>query len=387
MVNKLDFLARMSHDIRTPLNGILGIARLNFDDPQCNKRDDMKKIKVSAEFLEVLVNDILDSTKLSSGAMTLNPEWYSYREFMDYINSMAAPQFEQKNIHFLVEYEGLHHLALYVDRLRINKVILNILSNALKYTPQNGTVKMSVANVTTDENLLSADFLFSDTGVGMSEEFQKHMFDIFSRENNALTNVVSGSGLGLNIVKQIVDLMKGTIAVESKLGEGTTFIIHVTLPYKEADSGDSKADAMGITQDERDRLRDKTILLCEDNAINREIVVRLLNKVGVRVEAAEDGQAGLEMFTASEPGYYSAILMDIRMPRLDGLGAARQIRALDRPDACAIPILAMTANAFEEDVQATIQAGMQEHLSKPIDPARLYSALIQFVIYGNEQAI
>lgn len=260
-----------------------------------------------------------------------------------------------------------------MDPIRFEQIFINLLTNAVKFTPLGGKVEFLVANNCYHGNLLSCDFIVRDNGIGMSEEFQTHMFEAFVQEENEVQTQSQGTGLGLTIVKNLVSLMNGTISVKSAKGVGTEFTVHLDMPVVTACETPEDAPPPEIS------LKGLKVLLVEDHPLNTQIAKKLLEKQGAAVDCAANGKEGARMFEASKSGEYCAILMDIRMPVMNGLEAAQVIRKMPRADAATVPIISMTANAFEEDVKATLAAGMNEHLSKPIEPQKLYSVLAKWV--------
>ena len=518
---KTDFLSRMSHEIRTPMNAIIGMSTIAAQAIGNDDRvaDCISKIGISSRFLLSLINDILDMSRIESGKMLLKNEEIPTEEFLGGINSICYSQAASKG----VEYECIIDPVLddyYIgDAMKLQQVIINILSNAIKFTRDGGKVSLSVSQRKRTKNDAVLRFIVNDTGVGMSEEFLPHLFEPFSQESTGTTAVYGGTGLGLAISKNIVDMMDGNIAVRSIKGIGTEFTVDVKLGLKEdeklhnhqkkqnynfshlktlvvdddvavcesavvtlhemgvkaewVDSGRKAIDrvkelwssgkyydmilidwkmpemdgietarrirqivgpevtiiiitaydwgsieheaklagvnllmskpmfksslvsafskAMGEKEEREQKKEDfdydfsgKRILLAEDNAINTEVAVMLLESKGFQVEAAENGLRAMEMFSKSEPGYYSAILMDIRMPLMDGLSATVNIRHLSNSDAESVPIIAMTANAFDDDIEKSKAAGMNAHLAKPIDPQRLYQTLYTFIFEQEE---
>lgn len=372
---KSDFLSRMSHDIRTPLNGIIGMTYLTqeMDLPEA-ARDNLGKIDTSSKFLLNLINEVLDMAKAESGKIVLHPEPYDISEFFGYLNSVIMPLCRDKNIRFVIDAKPVSGMLPLMDKLRINQVFFNLLSNAVKFTPEGGTVTCRLCEHLTESGRIMMEGEISDTGVGISEEFQKHLFEPFSQEMRSDSSETRGTGLGLSIVKKLLDLMGCEIKVCSEPGKGTA--VHLCgefdcVPAEAGTAAPSRAE-----QDTAD-LTGMHILLCEDHPLNQEIAKTLLKEKGALVTIAEDGRQGVEAFVNSSPGFYRVILMDLRMPVLDGLTAARQIRALGREDAKTVPIIAMTADAFAEDVRKCIDAGMNGHVSKPIDPHTLYVALLK----------
>ena len=375
---KSDFLARMSHDIRTPLNGIMGMTYLagKQDNPP-ETVDCLKKIDMSSKFLLGLINDVLDMSKAESGKMELHLEPYPSNELVGYIDSVVRPMCEDKHIKLVVETDKVIEFTPIVDKLRVTQLLTNIFSNAIKFTPEGGTITYRVSGHLTENGKLLCVTEISDTGAGMSPEFQKKMFDPFTQEHRDDVSFSRGTGLGLSIVKKIMDLMGGTIDVKSELDKGTTFTLANEFDCVHATEASAPSRAVS-KRAERSLLAEKHILLCEDHPLNQEISKALLNEMGAIVDAADNGQLGAEMFLKSNVGYYDAILMDVRMPVMDGYEATTKIRSLERPDAKTVPIIAMTANAFEEDVQNSLAVGMNAHLSKPIDRNIMYSTLVKF---------
>ncbi len=376
---KSDFLSRMSHDIRTPLNGIIGMTYLTEKmNLPAEAHENLKKIDTSSKFLLGLITDVLDMSKAESGKLELHPEPYNERNFVAYLEAVIEPLCREKNIKFVVDAETVSGVDMLMDPLRINQVFFNLLSNAVKFTPEGGTVTYRLCEKRIGKNRISLTAQVIDNGIGMSEEFQRVLFDPFTQENRKDASAERGTGLGLAIVKKIMDTMGGTIEVHSKIGEGTTFIVHADVdcvPAREI----SDAKPADASSGEDALLAGKHILLCEDHPLNQEIAVTLLKAKGLNVSVAEDGKIGLEMFQKSLLYFYDAILMDVRMPVMDGLQATESIRALDRPDAKTVPIIAMTADAFAEDIKKCMDVGMNGHVAKPIDPPLLYQTLVSFI--------
>lgn len=370
---KSEFLSRMSHDIRTPMNAIIGLTYL------AQKEDNIETVKVylakisaSSKFLLGLINDILDMSKIENGNITLNPEPLTKKEFVVSINTVIRPLMDQRNIHFICQMDAGPDCIL-VDKLRFNQIFFNLLSNAGKFTPEGGEVSISLENLPPKDDKAGMRFYVRDNGVGMSEEFLQHIYDPFSQEHSKLSNNSKGTGLGLPIVKSLVEAMGGTISVKSKLGEGTEFAVELYLPVTDAPDDETAMYRPDVT------LQNKHILLVEDNEINTFVAKIILEQAGCIVTTAENGKTGVDTFGSSEPGKFSAILMDVRMPVMDGLEATRTIRALDRPDAKTVPIIAMTADAFAQEQKRTIDSGMNYHISKPINPQELYNVLAEYI--------
>lgn len=371
---KTDFLSRMSHDIRTPINVIIGMTDLAIEeDNEEQKKDYLMNMQSSGKFLLGLVNDILDMNKVESGKMELHPVPYKYSEFCVYIKTVISPLCASKNIHFNMS-SNVEEWTLMLDGLRINQIFFNLLSNAVKFTPENGNISLHLEVEKTDSNQMLLHFIVSDDGIGMSKEFQKEMFQAFTQEKKAISNDMMGTGLGLPIVKSLVDLMHGKIKVDSVEGRGSVFHIEIKADIVDKKEEEKKKDNIVAS------LAHKKVLLCEDHPLNSQIIVRILEKKKMQVEVAENGRIGVDMFLQHEEFYYDLILMDVRMPIMDGLEATRMIRGLqNRRDAIQIPIIALTANAYDVDVKNCLDAGMNYHLAKPIDTNVLYETLLKMI--------
>ena len=384
---KSDFLSRMSHDIRTPLNGIIGMTYLAQEEPTSSKVSDyLSNIDTSSKFLLGLIGDILDMTKAESGKIELHPEPYSIDEFNGYLDAVIRPLCAEKNQHFILEEQVDGGAVPLADKLRINQILFNLLSNAVKFTPEGGTITYRVMGEPLPDDRVTITHVIADTGLGMSESFQKVVFDPFTQEGRNDSAERRGTGLGLAIVKKMVDLMGGSITVISALGKGTTFTVVLsfdTIPVQSLMDRAAGDDGAG-TASAPPALAGRHVLLCEDHPLNQEIARSLLTRRDMLVTVAEDGHIGVDKFRHSDVGYYDIILMDIRMPVMDGYAAARAIRALERPDAGTVPILAMTADAFAEDVAKCLDAGMDGHIAKPIDPDGLYAAIEKALARGRE---
>jgi signal transduction histidine kinase/CheY-like chemotaxis protein len=378
---KSEFLSRMSHDIRTPLNGIIGMTYLAQEkntDPAVG--ENLKKIDVSSKYLLSLINDILDMSKAESGQIALHPEPYPKKDIEEYLKAVIVPLCEEKKVTFAQDLDITEDPIPLLDKLRINQILFNLLSNAVKFTSEKGQVELQIKAEAASENKLAITIVVKDNGIGMSPEFQKVLFNPFTQEERSdQVTPHQGTGLGMAITKRLVDTMKGTIGVSSTIGQGTTFTVNLL-----ADS--VPLGSVQIQEDEKKKavktssLKGKTILLFEDNMINQEIAKRLLVEKGAKVVTANDGIIGVDLFKKSKPGEFDLILMDIRMPNQDGYESTRIIRHLERDDAKKIPIIAMTADAFQDDVERSKQAGMNAHLSKPINPQNLYQTLEEFLI-------
>lgn len=368
------FLSRMSHDIRTPLNGIIGMTKLALSEDQSGEeyRDYLQKIDSSGQYLSELVNNILDFKKIEEDKLDLKQEKYFVEELNRHICDIITPLCEEKQIIFdrknIIAKKG----AIITDKIRLNQILMNLLSNAVKYTPEGGTVRIYSENTSFAENHVTTDIVVADNEIGMSEEFQKHMFDSFAQENPTIAS--GGSGLGLSIVKLLVERMGGEIHVRSRQGEGTSVVLHFTFAYEQGERISAKPEEY-----EKDFLSGKRILVCEDNEMNAEITKRVLESKQGEVILTENGQLGVEAFAASDIGYYDVILMDIRMPVMNGIEATKEIRRMKRADAKTVPIIAMTADAYDVDMKRSKEAGMNIHLSKPIDVAELYHVLYRLL--------
>jgi len=373
---KSDFLSAMSHDIRTPLNAITGMTELavaHFDDPQ-RVMDCLKKISTSSRHLLSLVNDILDVNGLEQSKIKLVRMVVSLPELLERLSSMMMPQAKTAGLKMEIRMQGIAHPYFYGDVLRLNQILLNILGNAVKYTEQGGRVDFLAEEIGAQKKgNVRYRFTVSDTGIGMSQEFLSHMFEPFSRSSNA--SGIEGSGLGLNIVKGMVDLLGGSIKVESGLGEGTVFVIELEAELAEEEGRQREGREQEAGPAKKPVLAGCRILVAEDNAINAEITCGILEMLGASSVVRADGRQTVQEFKNTEPGTYDAILMDIQMPEMNGYEATRTIRGWGRADAKRIPIIAMTANAFAEDVQASMESGMNAHVSKPIDVEILQDTL------------
>ncbi|MDD3403687.1 MAG: response regulator [Hespellia sp.] len=375
---KSDFLARMSHDIRTPMNAIIGMTELAKDEDNSPKTAEyLRSIDSSSRFLLGLINDILDLSKIESGKIKLLEEPFSIEEFKHNIRIVILPLMKAKHIDFTMNFD--HDAAcILTDKLRFTQIYFNLLSNAVKFTQEGGRIEFSCKHIPDRDGKHGIQCIVRDNGIGMSPEFQKHLFEPFSQENRDTNSTEPGTGLGLAIVKKLVDAMGGSIRVSSAIGKGTEFVVEFYAFTVEADaekeklSGSSEVDISGTH-----------ILLVEDNHLNVVVAKRLLERKGCQVEVAANGRQAVQQFSKSTEFFYDAILMDIRMPVMGGIEATGQIRASRRADAKSIPIIAMTADAFVEDQDKTKKAGMNAHLSKPIDPKLLYRTLYSF-IYENK---
>ena len=377
---KSNFLSSMSHDIRTPMNAIIGytnIARDHIDDTE-RVEDSLAKISSSSHYLLSLINDVLDMSKIESGHVQLHEANCDLVRLFDSVADITRSQAEKKNLAVNFDSSGVAHRFVRADELRLEQVLINITSNAVKYTPAGGSIRLTatedadIAGVpaSSDDALATHRYRIAvaDTGVGMSEEFLPHIFESFSRETTSTISRIQGTGLGMAITARLVALMGGEISVESALGEGTTFTVVIDLAEA---TDETAAPEELIFADETLDLAGHRVLLVEDNDINAEIATLVLSEYGLVIERAANGREGVDAVAAHEDGYYDVVLMDIQMPVMNGYEATRAIRALDTPAARTLPIIAMSANAYEEDIRDALAAGMDGHIAKPFEPEAL----------------
>ncbi|MBQ2206597.1 MAG: response regulator, partial [Treponema sp.] len=371
---KMDFVSKMSHDIRTPLNGILGMVYLSKKEanPE-NTSNYLQKIELSGNYLLSILNDILDINKMGCQKISLSPAPYSFEEFADELHVLFDPLCQKKDISFSTEFPKLEK-KIFTDKMRFMQLFSNLVSNSIKYTANGGKIKVYCKNYSYAEDAFVSDIVVEDTGIGMSKSFQQHMFEPFTQERNTAASM--GTGLGLAIVKQIVTLMGGFIRVESEQNKGTSFFITLVLPLVEKE--DAPLGEGSKVKDKAAILEGLHILVCEDDSINAEITAELIRRAGMEADIAKNGQEGLDLFEKSPENYYAAILMDIRMPIMDGWEATSKIRSLNRRDAGSVPIIALSADAFVQDRMATSSTGLTGNLPKPINPQKLYDAIADY---------
>ena len=382
---KTDFLSNMSHDIRTPMNAIVGLTTLmenELDQPE-RLAEHLHKLESSGQLLLGIINDILDMSRIESGKTTLNVEPMHLPQQLDQLSTMIRAQTNEKAQTFTVS-THLRHENLLADPTRLNQVLMNILSNAVKYTPRGGHIRFEVEELPRNEHYAKYQFTVQDDGIGMSEAYQKTLFDPFTREERSGTNKVQGTGLGMAITKNIVDLMGGSISVESATGKGTRFEVVLEFPIDAEADHAQKLQALPEEEETVSPLSGMKFLCAEDNAINAEILEMLLEANGASCTICSNGQEIVDAFANVKPGEYDMILMDVQMPVMDGLEATRRIRNGENPLGRIIPILAMTANAFLEDMQKSKEAGMDAHLSKPVDIAALEQTVKRFRVTPPE---
>ena len=374
---KTEFLQRMSHDIRTPINGICGMVDMaDYYADNLEKQTEYRvKVKEASHLLLELVNEVLDMSKLESDEVTLEEIPFNLRSISEEILVVIEQMAAEQNIRIIWEKKDVIHQNLIGSPGHVKRVMMNILSNAVKYNKENGSIYISCREMITEQpEMATIEFICRDTGIGMTEEFQKHIFEPFAQEHSGSRTKYAGTGLGMPITKKLVEKMGGTITFESEEGVGTTFVIRV--PFKIDQDAEKREEQKETTEESITGLH---ILLVEDNELNMEIAEFVLQSEGAVVTKAWNGQEAVDLFKESEPGEFDAILMDIMMPVMNGYEATKRIRSLDREDAKEIPIIAMTANAFTEDRIRAKKSGMNEHIAKPIDTKRLIKVIHELV--------
>ena len=364
---KSQFLSRMSHDIRTPMNGILGMVRIaqeNLDHPEIVRRA-LERIAEAGNLLKLLTDEVLDMGQLENGRVTLQHEPLNLREELEKSFGILSALIAEHGL-TMEEPQFLEtHDQVIGSPVHLQRIVTNLLTNSIKYTPRGGSIFCRLEETPLDDAHSEFHFTLRDTGVGMSEEFQKRMFEPFARERTS-SAAGQGTGLGLAITRDLVELMHGRIEVSSRPGAGTTIIVHVPLEL-----GSAQPAAPGESAPQEADLKGRRVLLAEDNALNREIVEYILRGAGVQVDFAVNGREAVERFEQSAPEQYDLILMDVQMPEMDGLQATRRIRSGGHPRAKTVPIVALTANAFSADVQTVMDAGMSDHIAKPVEAETL----------------
>ena len=369
---KTRFIFNMSHDIRTPMNAIIGYTQLleNNLDNKKQALDYISKLKSSSTILLSLINYILEMTQIESGKLDLKKEIGDLDDLVKNINVVVEPLIKEKKLHYSYHLEIKHHHII-CDKTKLREIVLNILSNAIKYTPEGGNVELLIQEISFENNKVKYHFIIIDNGIGMKEDFLPHIFEEFAREKTSTESKVPGVGLGLPIVKSLIDMMNGTIQVESKLNKGTKFTVE--LSFLTSLQVENVNERNTSTLD----FSGKHILLVEDNELNAEIGIELLNTFKVIIDLAKNGEECIKILEKMPEGYYDLILMDIQMPIMDGYEATKIIRSFNNKNA-QIPIIAMTANAFEEDRKHALQLGMNEHLAKPVDIEKLKDVLTKY---------
>ena len=387
---KSTFLSNMSHDIRTPMNAIVGITNLMSYETGLSEQMEkyIQKVQLSSQYLLNLLNDVLDMSKIEANEVVLKEEAFSLSKQILQVSEMIQRDADAKNQTFLLQTEKFTHDIVVADSVRLRQILINLLTNAVKYTPMKGQISLTVEEFSKEEEYIDVRFVVADDGMGMSREFLEHIFDPFARGENSVTNKVQGTGLGMPITKNLVDLMGGDIQIESEVGKGTT--ITVILPLKKDPAPTTKQEKMPASTEGKEQniseispdtiMQGRRFLCAEDNDLNAEILEALLEMNGATCIIYEDGVQLTEAFQTVQDGECDAILMDIQMPHMNGLDAAKAIRAGSNPLGKTIPIIAMTANAFTEDVENAKAAGMDAHLSKPLDIEKLKKALYQLLV-------
>lgn len=382
---KTNFLSKMSHDIRTPMNGIMGmttIAIAHIDDKE-RVLDCLGKISSSSRHLLALINDVLDMSQIESGKTSLAKEEFNLSNLIETSLDMIRPQIEERHHHLNIRVMDIKHAHVIGDSLRIRQVFLNILGNAVKYTPDGGILSLSIAEKHSSKKDFGCyEFIFEDNGIGMSEEFLSRIFQPFEREKDEHATNIQGTGLGMAITKNIIEMMHGDIKVESNPGDGTRFIITIFLELQDLHSvptpigeGPLSKPKDQLTNLSQSDYSDKRVLIVDDNELNLEIASEILGMSGIQIETAENGKCAVDMVANQPDGYYDLVFMDIRMPIMNGYEAASAIRSLDRIYTRHLPIIGLSANAFAEDVAMSRNAGMNAHISKPLDIDQLSATL------------
>ena len=379
---KTAFLSRMSHDMRTPMNGILGLAELSADENDVEiLHKNIAQLKNSGQYLLSLINDTLDFQRIESNKMVLNRKLVYVQDFFTPLMEILAHRAAEHNIEFKVVNNIDLNVYTYMDPVRLKQVAVNIVSNAIKFTPAGGIITITLEALGCNSNIMHTRISCSDTGIGMSKEFiEKRLFKAFEQESNDIATQYTGSGLGLSIVHSLVEMMGGSIQVASTQGEGTTFTLYFDFPLIDTVIAQQELEhSQHVQSNYAEKLKNKRLLVVEDHPLNAKIAQKLLEKAGCIVLWVDNGLKAVETFTQSEPGTYAAILMDVRMPVMNGIEAARAIRQLERNDAKTIPILAMTANTFVTDVNECLAAGMNDHIAKPLEAEKMYRTIAKFM--------
>lgn len=378
MDDKDEFLARVSNDIKTPMNVIVGMTAMGMEEIEHPEKvqECLEKIHMASSFLMGILGDLVDVSKIETGKFVLHPKSYSLNLFLEKISSRTKEECKGKKIQFSMSPEDMN-LNIMVDPLRFEQLFYNLLNNAVKFTPEGGNISFRICNYATHNNMFSADYVVEDTGIGMSQDFQKFLFEPFTQEIRNMAEKRNGAGLGLAIVRNIVNLMGGNVEVESEIGKGTKVKVHldIELAYIQPESKNKWIEEEQLKQ----VLKGKRVLLVEDHPLDVEVSRRILQKQEMEVVVAENGQEALERFLGAGIHAFDLILMDILMPEMDGLMAARRIRKVKRADAQTIPIIAMTASDSPEDVVACKEAGMNVHVAKPVEPKELYQIIFEYL--------
>ena len=379
---KSQFFANMSHDLRTPLNAIIGYTQLGLrkDTSTEAMHGYLEKISSSGDHLLTLINDVLEMSRIETGHMELKPAETDLCDVLYGVRDMFAEQMRQKNVAFTVDGDAVQNSRVLCDANRLNRILLNLVSNAYIFTPEGGSVSVTLKQTGRRNDLADYELTVADTGIGMSEEFAARIFEPFERERTSTVSGIQGTGLGMAITKASVDSMDGCIDVQSRQGEGSLFTVLLTFPVLSGEEGGCRCEEKPEKPEKRD-YTGRRLLLAEDNEINREIACAILTDAGFAVDTAENGQVAVGMLEGSTPGTYDAVLMDIQMPVMDGFEASKTIRSLPDAALAAVPIIAMTANAFAEDVAAERAAGMDAHISKPLNQQDMFRTLDE-ILFG-----
>ena len=373
---KREFLFNMSHDIRTPMNAIIGftaLAQTHIDD-RGQVEDYLKKISVSSQHLLSLINDVLDMSRIESGKVTLEAKPVHLPELVHELRDIVQAVVSEKDLSLTLDTVGVENEDVIADPLRLEQILINVLANAVKFTPDGGQISLWIVQKdTAPAGYADFEFHIKDNGIGMSEEFQKHIFEQFARERTSTVSKIQGTGLGMAITKSLVDMMGGRITVKSEQGKGSEFTISLRFPIGEAKTEQTPPAAKASAS------AGKKLLVVEDNELNLEIASTLLKEAGFEVDTAENGKIAVEKVEAASADRYDLILMDIQIPEMDGYEATRRIRALPDTKKAALPIVAMTANAFEDDRKNALRAGMNGHIAKPLDIPKLFQVLSELL--------
>ncbi len=392
------FLSNMSHDIRTPLNAVVGYASLAMADidQEDKLKDYLNNILVSSRQLVRLVNDVLDLVRIESGRIMIEENAEDIKQIVEELREIIRPQVESKKLKFVLDEYSIRDTKIYCDKLRFIQIMLNLLKNAVNYTPEGGTVTFEITQRDyAPKGYVAYKFLISDTGVGMSEEFQSRVFEPFERESNSTKSGIFGTGLGLTIVRQLVQMMGGTVSFKSVEGEGTTFLVFLEFAIQEEDGtrAEYKASEQTINDEhlaeesakelKHLEFEDKRFLVVEDNDINREILKEIMRRLGAEVDDVSDGNQAVDRIRCADPGYYDCVLMDVQMPVMDGCEATRKIRQLPDEKRASTAIIGVSANTFKEDRKKANEAGMDGYVAKPINLSELKKIIIDVIEHDS----
>lgn len=380
---KTVFLANMSHDIRTPMNAIIGFAELGLMDGQSSgkMRECLEKIQESSHVLLGLIDDILDMSRIETGKLTIISDNNNLYEIIKDANQIIEAPLQKKQIAYICDTSGIRHPNVRCDALRVKQILNNLLGNAVKFTAPGGCISLTIRQFDSlSHGIATYEFVVKDTGIGIAPEFLPKLFLPFERERTSTVTKTQGTGLGLPITKNIVEMMNGSIRVESRVGEGSTFTVRLPFPV----THETVQEQMETKEAGTPFLAGRYVLLVDDNELNREIAKELLQGYGLVIDEADDGDVAVEMVKSSG-GKYDIVLMDIQMARMDGYEAARRIRSLPDPCLASVPIIALSANAFEEDKQKAIAHGMNGHLAKPMDTRRVLQEMVNLLLKQTEE--